>query len=88
VLQQLRAGIDAFDTRTMQACELVGADPAYCIIQIKTEMPASPKKALRSKPLSFKTTSNSPVTRVSSSKILRTDKKDLPKLKVSLDLGH
>jgi len=38
VLEALRSGVDAYDTRTLQAVELADADPAHCIIQIKTEV--------------------------------------------------
>jgi hypothetical protein len=39
VLIALRAGAEAYDTRTMEVVDIVGADPAHCIIQIRTEMP-------------------------------------------------
>jgi hypothetical protein len=41
VLEALRSGVEAFDTRTCKATDVVGADPLYVIIQIKTEAPPS-----------------------------------------------
>ncbi len=47
VIDCLRSGIEAYDTRTKLPCAAEGADPAFCIIQVKMDAPVQTVRSVK-----------------------------------------